>query len=566
MEGLWLFCKRKYGILQRGLVKAKIPPSLLPKTRRAVMKLRRKLMWKSQTRLLITEMIIYFIFLVVVYVLALSSSDDRAYQLKHQIDNRLEFEKLNDQADFLEWMNVSFFDLYFPATVFDVQEVPHELKYFFIDFANVRVGPARLRQVRVKEELCAFGLIEKEMCFAEYQLTNEDAADYFIGWKDGRFRTEQVKEYTFTAWHHVSAFDIWGLPTSGNYNKKLYGGGGYIIKLDINRDVSEKIITELKENKWIDRGTRAVFLEFTLYNSNVNLFSFVKYVREYPEVGDVWSYSYVSTFRLYYDKDSYVICSFIFILFVVLLFLKICYDLYINGTYYFNALWNITDFIMFPLGIVSAGLLFFRQKMTRETVDKYHEDQNEYVNFEQLAFANSLLISLLAILLYYATLRLIRIQGRSKWFDRVLRVLQRARWDLTGFFIVFLIIFSSFISLGYLFFGRLVYEYRDPFTVLATLSRALLGQGSFLNLVKSSPNLAEFYYVTFVFLVLFCLITMATAILNASITLVKRKVTSYEEKGLDDIIYKLFGKFMAWFRRRNITRVKDIDHADILKG
>ncbi|KAL3877557.1 hypothetical protein ACJMK2_035254 [Sinanodonta woodiana] len=390
VEGLWLFCKRTYGILQR--VKAKIPPSLLPKTRKAVMKLRRKLMLKSQTRLLITEMILYCIFFAVVYVIALSSSDDRAYDLKNQIDSRLKFDELDGQTDFLEWMNTSFFDVYFPAKVFEVQEVPHELKYYFIDFVNVRVGPARLRQVRVKEEPCLYGLFEEDVCFGEYQLTNEDTADYFIGWKDGKTEPK-----------------VWGLPTSGTYNKKLYGGGGYIMKLDINRDVSEKIIAELKENKWIDRGTRAVFLEFTLYNSNVNLFAFVKYVREYPEVGDVFCY----------------------------------------------------------------------------------------------------------------------------------------------------------ISLGYLFFGRYVYQYRDPFVVLTTLAQALLGQSTFKDLVTWKPNLAEFYYITFVFLVQFCLLTMATAILNASIALVQRKGTNYEEKGLDDILHKLFGKCMAWVRRRN--KVKDIDHSDFLE-
>ncbi|KAK3578223.1 hypothetical protein CHS0354_020598 [Potamilus streckersoni] len=71
---------------------------------------------------------------------------------------------------------------------------------------------------------------------------------------------------------------VWGIPVTGQYNMKLYGGGGYIVKLDVNRNLSEDIIKELSENNW-----KAVFLEFSLHNPNANLFSFVKYVAEYPE-------------------------------------------------------------------------------------------------------------------------------------------------------------------------------------------------------------------------------------------------------------------------------------------
>ncbi|KAK3578192.1 hypothetical protein CHS0354_015242 [Potamilus streckersoni] len=60
---------------------------------------------------------------------------------------------LKNQTCFLEWMNTSFFDLSFPAN--DVEEVPQELKYYFFDFAIIRLVAARLRQVRVKDELIA---------------------------------------------------------------------------------------------------------------------------------------------------------------------------------------------------------------------------------------------------------------------------------------------------------------------------------------------------------------------------------------------------------------------------
>jgi len=55
-----------------------------------------------------------------------------------------------------------------------------------------------------------------------------------------------------------------------------YGGGGFVATLSKDYATSMAILAELKANLWIDRGTRAVFLDFTVYNANLNLFCQVR--------------------------------------------------------------------------------------------------------------------------------------------------------------------------------------------------------------------------------------------------------------------------------------------------
>lgn len=55
-----------------------------------------------------------------------------------------------------------------------------------------------------------------------------------------------------------------------------YGGGGYVLDLSQNKNVSMDLILYLFQNLWIDRGTRAVFVDFTVYNANINMFGQVK--------------------------------------------------------------------------------------------------------------------------------------------------------------------------------------------------------------------------------------------------------------------------------------------------
>lgn len=58
----------------------------------------------------------------------------------------------------------------------------------------------------------------------------------------------------------------------------MYAGGGFTQNLGTKRSQSLATIADLRSKLWIDRGTRAVFTDFTVYNANINLFCVVRYV------------------------------------------------------------------------------------------------------------------------------------------------------------------------------------------------------------------------------------------------------------------------------------------------
>ena len=65
-----------------------------------------------------------------------------------------------------------------------------------------------------------------------------------------------------------------GSVVQGLINK--YRGGGFVINLSADQDTTLSIIEDLMNNLWITRGTRAIFVDFTIYNANINLFSQVR--------------------------------------------------------------------------------------------------------------------------------------------------------------------------------------------------------------------------------------------------------------------------------------------------
>lgn len=59
-------------------------------------------------------------------------------------------------------------------------------------------------------------------------------------------------------------------------NVAIYGGGGFYLDLSRDRQQADMQLDALFDGLWLDRGTRVIFLEFTTYNPNMNLFCVVR--------------------------------------------------------------------------------------------------------------------------------------------------------------------------------------------------------------------------------------------------------------------------------------------------
>ncbi|CAF4443225.1 unnamed protein product, partial [Adineta steineri] len=72
---------------------------------------------------------------------------------------------------------------------------------------------------------------------------------------------------------------------------------------------------------WITLGTRAIILDFTVYNANLNLFCQVQLMFEFPAVGGIVTSSKFRAVKLirYVNVFDYFVlsCEFLLLLFVV---------------------------------------------------------------------------------------------------------------------------------------------------------------------------------------------------------------------------------------------------------
>lgn len=124
---------------------------------------------------------------------------------------------------------------------------------------NLLLGPVRFRQLRVQKDSCEINEIFKNQFQECYSFYSSKASDESI------FVLKNSSEFKYQTSKELNGFYTWG-------QLQLYPGGGFVKYLAGSRSNSKLIIEELISNNWIDRGTRVVFIEFVMYNANINKF------------------------------------------------------------------------------------------------------------------------------------------------------------------------------------------------------------------------------------------------------------------------------------------------------
>ena len=133
----------------------------------------------------------------------------------------------------------------------------------YIFYENKLLGVPRIRQLKVRPDSCSIAKdFESEIkhCYAMYAPSVEDKRSF--GLANG------------TAWNYSTPEETGLRDHAGKIS--TYGGGGYYQDLTRDKNLTLTLINRLFDNLWIARGTRVVFVDFTVYNANINLFCVIK--------------------------------------------------------------------------------------------------------------------------------------------------------------------------------------------------------------------------------------------------------------------------------------------------
>ncbi|XP_062378932.1 polycystin-2 isoform X1 [Sardina pilchardus] len=417
-----------------------------------------------------------------------------------------------------------------------------------IYYENLLLGVPRLRQVKVRNESCTVHEDLRDRvqdCYSMYSPTNEDRAAF--GLKKG------------TPWVYSDGSSLGGGSHWGEVG--TYGAGGYYQDLSRGRDESANQLQALKNNLWLDRGTRAVFLDFSVYNGNINLFCIVRLVVEFPATGGAltsWQFQTVRLIRYVSSWDCFVgLCEVAFCFFVLYYLVEEALEIRLHRLHYFKNLWNCLDVLLIILCVPASIMNICRTAMVNSNL-QYLLDHTSHPNFVSLAQLQVQFNNLAAIIVFLAWVKLFKFINFNKTMSQLSTTMSRCAKDLIGFAIMFFIIFLAYAQLGYLVFGTQVDDFSTFQACIFTQFRILLGDFDFSEIEEANGILGPIYFSSFVFFMFFILLNMFLAIINDTYSEVKTDMSQQRsEMEMSDLIKKGYNKAMVKLRLKKTT-VDDI--------
>ena len=312
----------------------------------------------------------------------------------------------------------------------------------------------------------------------------------------------------------LGSFDSWG-------RFAVYRGGGYIANLGYNKLAARRIINDLVKNNWIDSRTRAVIVEFSLFNPSTNILSVMSYFYEKLPSG------FSGTFKSYgilpltptdsQAHNTYLFFVLLFGVFLLCYFIIECTKLFRQKCSYFKSLWNWME----VLQIVTASLAIIFQAIKSQqvalTLGRLKENPFVPLSFHQALFWSEAETVALCITSAIATLRLLKCFQFNHQVIKLSSFMRSHLSSIISFFVIFCVL-----STGYALSGMIVFGSKNA--MFSSFGKAFIAQ--FLTVIGNNELIQELkeggiimarlFLFGFVFTTVIFITNMFVAVLNDS--------------------------------------------------
>uniref|UniRef100_H3A0G5 Polycystin 1 like 2/pseudo n=1 Tax=Latimeria chalumnae TaxID=7897 RepID=H3A0G5_LATCH len=488
---------------------------------------------------LIREILAYLGFLWMLLLVAYGQRDPNSYYLNRHIEDSFTngFHSIHSYRDFFTWTNTTLISNlygYYPG--------------FITDGNSKLVGSARIRQVRVKKDSCQISEMFQSSikdCRATYSFEDEEMESYGERWNTSAAVNSTDLSYI---WQYQSQAKLRGHAIWGKL--AMYRGGGYVADLGTDKQSSVRVLQYLFNTIWLDVYSRAIFVEFTVYNANVNLFCIVTLMLETNALGAFFTHVELQSVRLYPYTDGlhiFVVAA------EVIYFLFIIYYMVLQGKLikeqkwsYFHSKWNLLELAIILISWSALSVFIKRTLLGLRDIDYYQNHRDEFASFYETATADAVLGYLIAFLVLLATVKLWHLLRLNPKLNMITSTLRRAWGDISGFITVIVIMFLAYSVASNIMFGWKLHSYKTLFDAAETMVSLQLGIFNYEEVLDYNPVLGSF-------LIGSCIIFMTFVVLNLFISVIlvafseeqKQYQPSEEEEIVDLMLMKLCSFFGA---------------------
>ena len=353
--------------------------------------------------------------------------------------------------------------------------------------------------------------------------------------------TRANQPWLYQKWNELDGYPFMAELTS-------YFGGGYTQDL-FPRWPNKENLEKLKRARWIDRHTRAVIIEFALFNPSTNHFSMVTITFEFAATGGCIHYYSIYTFKLYRYTTGYafftIVCEVLFLLLLLMYLYREGKEWYQLRAKYFTQFWNLVEVIINLLSIVAIGFYFYRQKLASDLLRRLPAKKPQtFINFQFAAYIDQIFIYIVSLIVFFVSIKFVKLLRFNRRMSILAETLKDAWYPLGMFSIVMGIVLTSTFAFATIVFGRHMYGYRNMLVTAATQISLLLGKFNFYEYQDTNRVIGPIFFLLYIIMVNWILLNMFLSIINDSYEVVS---SGLKEQSNDyEIVDFVMDQFKAW--------------------
>eukprot|EP00937_MAST-01D_sp_MAST-1D-sp2_P002744 g2744.t1 len=328
-------------------------------------------------------------------------------------------------------------------------------------------------------------------------------------------RARWFSRFSTDHWHYYAspAFSIFIDPTQfeGPSDVTINGATGF--------PPGAQIFEQLLQAQYIDLQTRAVVVDLTVYQPDVDHVASVRMLADIRYSGAIHTEFDMEVVRLFTghasDDNAFLVLEWIVRLFYFYYFMDEMRELWHDGARkYFSSFMNVLQLTNVALFVAHLGFDIEASVLVKSVLHHADVDPRQFYDFRPAVKAKRLSVVIQATNTFLNWMKLLGYLSISPTFGLLTDTLTRALPATTGFIACFFLMIFGFAQAHSMIFGPVVEGYSTLGLSMFSLTLALMGDFDFAQLRRADKWMGPFFFVIFVLLATIVLLNMLVAIIT----------------------------------------------------
>jgi polycystin 1L2 len=324
----------------------------------------------------------------------------------------------------------------------------------------------------------------------------QDSANYGFGWS--KFDSAYTPPYGFVsmyeAFQYKTAEILQGSPLEGIYD--TYDGSGYLYEMRGKLSYIQGNLSLLRQMNWIDRQTRAILIEFSAYNPNINLVMVSTILIEFLLSGSILTTAKFDPLNLFSEssggKISFItMCELVLVAFIVYFtVIEIRKMLNTDIKEYLSEFWSYIEWSIIITAFISCLMILARFRAAQNVLDFFKQTAGYgYMKLQKVNDCNLTLTFSLGLCAALGTIKFLKMLRFNRHIAYLGLTLKHCFHELVFCSMAFFLIWISFVQLMYFIYNKDLREYASPIKSMESAFLTILGKFDAKQFLNGSYSL-----------------------------------------------------------------------------